>query len=80
MQGVEVKLHKLQGVTYEKAFMDEIENFKNAVNGVPASDVAVALLLKDGGRPDLLEKLYGREIHVVGSINEDTKIEDLKFQ
>jgi hypothetical protein len=81
IDGVDMlKLHELEGSAFEDAFMAEINNFKDAMKGVNGDDVAAALILKDEGRTDLLEKLHQREIHVVGEVDEDTKFKDLVFE
>lgn len=72
--------HDLQGSAYEHAFMAEVENFQDAHNGVPSGDVAAALILRDHGRTELLQRLHQREITVVSTADEDTVVEDLLFQ
>jgi len=73
-------LHSLQGSAYEQAYMAEVENFQDADKGVPADSVAAALLLRDHGRTELLQRLYRREITVVCTVDEDTTIDDLEFE
>jgi hypothetical protein len=74
------KLHQLEGCDYETAFMNEVSNFKDAAKGVNGDDVAAALILKDEGQTNLLEKLYRREIHVFGEVHEDSTFADLIFE
>jgi hypothetical protein len=74
------KLHELEGSAYEDAFMAEVNNFKDAQKGVNGDDVAAALILRDEGRMDLVERLHRREIHVFGEVDEDTRFEDLVFE
>lgn len=73
-------MHELQGLAYEKVYEAEVGNFKNARRGVNGNDVTAALILKDAGRMDLLEKLHQREIHVVGEVDEDSTFADLVFE
>jgi hypothetical protein len=72
-------LHGLQGEAYEIVYMQEVEFFKDAQSGVDGNDIAGALILRDGGRFDLLRKLHNREIHFFG-VDEDSKFEDLEFE
>lgn len=72
--------HNLNGLAYERAFLQEIEMFQNADQGVRADDVAAALLLRDHGKMELLGRLYRREITTATMVDEDTVLEDLLFQ
>ena len=75
-----VKLHELEGLAYEIVFMEEVSQFKDAALGVNANDVAAALIVRDEGGDDLLERLYRREIHVVGEVDEESRFEELEFE
>jgi hypothetical protein len=77
---MQTKLHELQGIEYERVYEVEVANFKHARQGVNGNDVAAALILKDEGQTDLLEKLYQRQIHVVTDVDEGTKFSDLVFE
>jgi len=72
--------HDLKGLQYEAAYMAEVENFQDAHRGVPGNDVAAALILRDHGRTELLQRLYRREITVISNVDEDTSVDDLVFQ
>ena len=74
------KLHGLEGFDYEQAYLEEVSNFKDAALGVDGNDVAAALILKDEGRTDLLDRLHKREIHCVVSVDEESRFEDLQFE
>jgi hypothetical protein len=74
------RLHELQGSAYEDVYLEEVGNFKDATSGVDGDDIAAALILRDEGRLDLLERLHRRELHTVVSVDEDTRFEDLEFE
>jgi hypothetical protein len=73
------KLHELDGVKYEQAYLAEITKFKDASNGVSHNDIAGALIIFDAGRKDLLDKLHARLIHITSDVDEDTVFSDLEF-
>jgi hypothetical protein len=57
--------------------LNEVSHFKDAANG---DDVAAALILRDEGRTDLLERLHNRKIHCVVAVYEESRFEDLEFE
>ena len=80
MATISINLHGLEGSDYEKVFMNEVSNFKNAALGVDGDDVAACLLCRDVGRFDLLKRLHRREIRCVVSVDELSTFLELEFE
>jgi hypothetical protein len=74
------RLHGLEGFDYEQAYLEEVSNFKDAALRVDGNDIVAALILRDERQFELLRRLHQRKIHVVGQVDEDSKLEDLKFE
>ena len=73
------KLFQLEGEEFETAFLSECTFFINAEGGVQADQIMAAMLLRDAGKYDILEKLHNRKIKAIGLIDEDTEVQDLEF-
>lgn len=73
------RITQSDGLDFERRFMAMVDRFSGAERGVDGNDVFAALLLEENNDPRL-KHLLQRQIRTVGEVDEDSILEDLKFE
>jgi len=74
-----VRIMQEDGQAFEDRYLGMLNRFRDAETGVPSSDVFAALILEVNQDRRLEGLLQGR-IHVVGEVDEQNRLEGLKFK